>query len=660
MSKTNKEYQNNKILVVCDVQPDVVQKIPNREQFLDLIRLTIQATRQSSASASALTTTTIIYTMIQFSQDYKEIPLTHPRLSVLRRLATTKKWFTSSDLCFAPMPNDIDKEYVLKRTTFLPQANDATLLQVLQNAMHNRVPDSLQQQPNVTIVGYGPTVQAMCHLLGDALAVPNVQVLRECVRDENTERCQAWLDHGLLFGETVTSLVDYFEACNVLHERILLAETEEENLVKDNGVNDTSTATTTNNNVKYVSDCGRGGHLSLFLPYLLRDYGYKTWPIQPWYQDMSAGLHSSTKQYYCPLGKRMVDLCDEPQFGTGTHFFLAGRQHLDEKDLLYELVPELMPLTFASLDQARAYAAKQQPQEEQPLVWFLKKVNQNGGRAVTVTNDLPSQALAKDDQLQVHVPRPLLFHDKTICDEGPIKCHVKTYQFIACCPLSASDETLSGNNANQSSSYCWKLYMHDLFYLATATKPWSPKDTSDEAQITTMRTHRLYANHPWRIQWNLTEKCQSNMKVILQRAVQQGKLQTTHVTTTTTTNKQTDSTTKENGPKNDTFQHGRRRLHHPDAALQFEINSADWMLAQDGRMYLIECNGIPVLYDGGNQEQALLTRGLKLYDRLYKENPDTAVVNDHELLKDALGLAMTGKLASTSLWQHLATYPSVV
>lgn len=82
------------------------------------------------------------------------------------------------------------------------------------------------------------------------------------------------------------------------------------------------------------------------------------------------------------------------------------------------------------------------------------------------------------------------------------------------------------------------------------------------------------------------------------------------------------------------------------------------MLDQDGRMYLIECNGIPVLYDG-EQSQTLCTRGLKLYDQLYKENPNTAVVNDHDLLKEAVTLAMTGSPPSNSLWKDIATIPAV-
>jgi len=176
------------------------------------------------------------------------------------------------------------------------------------------------------VVGYGPTVQVICHLLGDVLGVPNVQIIRDCVRDENKDRCQAFLDHGLLFNEQVVSLIDFFDAMDLLHERIDIDSNEQDSQQPD---------------IKYVSDCGRGGHLSLFMPYLLRDHGYCRWPTQPWYKELV-----TNKEYQCPMGKRIVDLCDEPQFGSGTKFFLLGRQHLDEKNLLHELVPEMMPPTF--------------------------------------------------------------------------------------------------------------------------------------------------------------------------------------------------------------------------------------------------------------------------------------------------------------------------
>eukprot|EP00536_Pseudo-nitzschia_multiseries_P000963 jgi/Psemu1/300417/fgenesh1_kg.12_\ len=163
---------------------------------------------------------------------------------------------------------------------------------------------------------------------------------------------------------------------------------------------------------KYVCDCDRGGHLSLFMFYLLRDYGYVKWPRQPWFQDIT----KQGKQYWCPLGRRMVDLCNEPKFGSSTRFFLKDRKWLDEKDLLHTLVPELMPPTFQSLEDAQKYCDTIQKSKSDcdNLIWFLKKVNQNGGRAVNVHRGLPTLPLESDEQLQVHVPRQLLFEESKI------------------------------------------------------------------------------------------------------------------------------------------------------------------------------------------------------------------------------------------------------
>mgnify|MGYP003337847385 CR=1 FL=1 len=126
------------------------------------------------------------------------------------------------------------------------------------------------------------------------------------------------------------------------------------------------------------------------------------------------------------------------------------------------------------------------------------------------------------------------------------------------------------------------------------------------------------------------------MEIILRRAIEQGKLRC-HLPHKASV----DACKKTKASK---------------AALKFEIMSADWMLDEDGNIFLIECNGLPVLYDPA-VSQPLTTKGLKLYDSLYKENPKEAVVNDHDLLKEAIGLAVTGKLPSTSLWNHITTIP---
>lgn len=63
-------------------------------------------------------------------------------------------------------------------------------------------------------------------------------------------------------------------------------------------------------------------------------------------------------------------------------------------------------------------------------------------------------------------------------------------------------------------------------------------------QITTMQMHRLYTHDPWQQQWNLMEKCQSNMQKVLQHAVEQGKLQSMHATNMDQTNDDTKTAAK--------------------------------------------------------------------------------------------------------------------
>lgn len=192
-------------LVVCDVQPDVTKKLPNSQQFIDLVDLAVRAGRNSRRTTLEFN---IVHTMIRFPESsYDCIPLLHPKLGILRKLQRNNNspihWFTSSELCI-PAAADPPKEVVVSRTTYLPHANDTKLLEALQYE------ESLDDRDFV-VIGYAPTVQAVCHILGDVIGTPNVQILKECVRDESMERCQAFLDYGLMFKEEVTSLVDFIE-----------------------------------------------------------------------------------------------------------------------------------------------------------------------------------------------------------------------------------------------------------------------------------------------------------------------------------------------------------------------------------------------------------------------------------------------------------------
>lgn len=195
-------------LVVCDVQPDVVKKIPNSQQFVDLVDHAIRAGRNSKTTSSV----DIVHTMIRFpGSSYDCIPLTHPKLGILRKLQMKKSpinWFTSPELSL-PAAKD-PRETVVSRTTYLPHANDTKLLQALNYGDQESLEDR-----DFIVVGYGPTVQAVCLILGDVIGTPNVALLKECIQDENMERCKAFLEYGLMFKEEAASLVDFIE-CKLL------------------------------------------------------------------------------------------------------------------------------------------------------------------------------------------------------------------------------------------------------------------------------------------------------------------------------------------------------------------------------------------------------------------------------------------------------------
>ena len=188
-------------MIVCDVQPDVVKKVGESCRFVDLVDVAIRAARNSRTQ-----NVRIVHTMILFPDTYDSIPPSHPKLGVLRKMQAKNmpiSWFTSSELCVPALEN----ETVVSRTTFLPQATDTELL----GAFLNSTKQTSTGDQHFAVLGYGPTVQAICNLLGDVIGAPNVQILRDCVGDESSERREAFMNHGLLFREEVCSLVDFLE-----------------------------------------------------------------------------------------------------------------------------------------------------------------------------------------------------------------------------------------------------------------------------------------------------------------------------------------------------------------------------------------------------------------------------------------------------------------
>jgi hypothetical protein len=89
------------------------------------------------------------------------------------------------------------------------------------------------------------------------------------------------------------------------------------------------------------------------------------------------------------------------------------------------------------------------------------------------------------------------------------------------------------------------------------------------------------------------------------------------------------------------------------AKKQFEVFSADFMLDTSGKLWIIEFNFSPVLYDPSfASEDTLTTDGLKRYHELYLKEGKDAQVNDGDMIRDAVTIAFydSKDLPSTSKW----------
>lgn len=534
-------------LLVCDLQPDFMGKIDDREVLLDRIFIALQAARHQGLGCRTF------FTGVRFSTDYKEVSEDHKVFGALKRVYQVNrgiKWFTDGK------GSEIE-------TSLDVQPNETVLYR--QQLFPFEIEKVLDGVSKVVVVGIkaSTTIIHVCQSLCDA-CIPVVIIL-ECLADETREKCEAVVQHVLPTVAESMSLSEFIEFADASHTSFHQRQTSK---------------------IKYFSDCGRGGHLSIFASHLLLR-GYHPWPTQCWYQEPLTG-----KSYQCPVGRCVVDICDEPQFSR-TSLFVSGREHLDEKDKLLQLVPHLLPPTFTSLEDAAQYA-----ENTTGGVWFVKEADKNGGRAVKVVRSLSECRLEPDTKyvIQPHLPNPLLFERR--------KCHVKSYQYISC------DE--SGN---------WDLFLYKTAFLPTADKAWVPDDTSPEVQISSLRNRRLPENDPWSIQHSVSIKYRGMVCEIVQKAIEKGLLK----------------------PRP-----GKK---------QFEIFSADFMLDQDDRMYLIECNFTPVMYDP-HGKQELTTRGLRSYAELYRNDPENAVVNDHEMVRDALALAFGDEPGPNSQWERVLSVPS--
>jgi len=368
------------------------------------------------------------------------------------------------------------------------------------------------------------SVQISCQLLMDRGM--DVTIVKECVQDDDTERLNATFEHILPLYGHVTVLREVVDDAGGLG----LLSAQSKNLLVElasKGISSTF----------YASNCGRRGHGSRFIKLLQERGGWDIYPTQIWYEDFVKG------EFYCPLAKKVVDFCDEPEFSK-VAMYLLGREHLDEKDKLIEIAGRFMPKTFCIED--RNWVGEEPPGDDEEgalsTPWFVKEADKNlGGDAIVIIRK-PSEIMDKICKnkkyvVQQHIRDPLL------TDDGR-KTHLKFYVLLVC----------------EEDGITWTLYTYKGALLSISPNLWSRDDLSHETQVTIHR-HPVPPNKTkgWKQHWeSFYEKCKRGTAEMINNAISQGKLK------------------------------GRTKR-------QFEVFSVDWMPDEHGNIWMFEFNMSPAI-----------------------------------------------------------------
>lgn len=539
-----------------------------RQKLQDMVGMCVTAARKRNMP--------IIWTGVQFEDDYADLSPNHRIYGALRRLhdkipSQKPKWFIKgSSGTQVDCPSFQDSDIICWRSQSLPLE------------LRGFVEDLKVKQ--VTLIGMkvSHAVQAVCQILCDL--VQSVRVVRQAVADDNEERASAVLDNLIPIYADVIDIHNFLVDTNETYE-LSSAQNEMGN----------------SHGIRYVSNCGRGGHLPIYAAHLLRKSDiWTTWPTQGWYTDLS-------RAYRCPVGRKKVAFCDEPQFSE-ISAFIKGRENLDEKEKLLNLHCEGVNMPLSFLVRNCEWVGPVAPTDlEQSGPWFVKEVNKNGGRAVQVCHTLKNALDLTQRQstyvVQQHIPAQML--------AGGHKCHIKLYNLL-------------------TSNEAWKLYTYRDGFWSKSANPWCVDDLSPSTQVTVLRTHRLCMDDKEPPHWpemglwsDIYQKCQTSVEAVIANAISSGKLQT-----------RTDQK-------------------------QFEIFSADFMLDSSKQVWLIEFNFTPVLYDPTYfNDSNLTTNGLRQYHAAYKEHGDKAPINDSLMMQDVVELVFgtSRALPTNSKWDPVQEF----
>jgi len=346
-------------LILCDVQQDLLGSLKNQGSLLAALLPALEAAR----AAGWL----IVFSGLQFQSGYAGVSPRHRLYGALSKLNgklgdKSVHWFmkgyAGADMALVPR----DKERVVWRQTHLP-------LGIADLAVKEGITKAV-------IVGAKASgaVQAVCQVLVDTGV--RLTVVRECVGDDE-ERLGATLDHLLPIYADVITLREMLEDCAGGVGRFLEKASNESRqaLVR------LETGGGEDDSAMQCTDCGRRGHGRRFIQLLLERPGWKEFPTQTWYEDFIKG------EFLCPLGKKIVDFCDEPEFSK-TSMYIAGREWLDEKDKVIRFAGKYMPVTYCLEDGLWDGGERPPGDHEEGALdapWFVKEADKNlGGEGIGI------------------------------------------------------------------------------------------------------------------------------------------------------------------------------------------------------------------------------------------------------------------------------------
>ena len=217
----------------------------------------------------------------------------------------------------------------------------------------------------------------------------------------------------------------------------------------------------------------RGGHFALYAHHLMHrktaaseETSWVEYPTAKWYEDVLR----TGRQYRCPIGKRVVAFCDEPQFSE-TSMFIKGRECLDDKANLLQFAHEYLPETYVVKGGMSKWES-----DSISGPWFVKETNKNGGRAIQMCCTASECiALANKPEetyvVQRHIPNPHLTKDGK-------KWHLKIYSLLI-------------GESSEGGATSWTLRCHNEGYLCIASSEWSTENLSPDAQMSILRTKRF-------------------------------------------------------------------------------------------------------------------------------------------------------------------------